>query len=260
MPGSTPTPFSSPAFQGKSANGVYGDAVEELDWSAGEIMKTLEQLGLDDNTIVIWTSDNGAVKWAPPQGSNAPLKGWGYNTSEGGQRVPCIVRWPGRIPAGVVRDDVTTMMDILPTACRLAGTTPPADRIIDGHDIMPILENRPDARSPYDEIGFFYYHLEQLQAVRSGPWKLYLPLENKITALRIDADTPGTRVPAELYHLRDDIGETNEVSARYPEVVERLLELAEAAREDLGDLGREGRNQRPAGWVETAVPQLLRES
>lgn len=255
MPGSTQRAFSSPPFRGRSANGAYGDCVEELDWSAGEIMKVLCELGLSENTMVVWTSDNGAVGWTPRQGSNAPLRGWGYDTSEGGQRVPCIVRWPGRIPAGTKRDDVTTMMDILPTVAHLADAPLPADRIIDGHDILPILTDQDDARSPYDDSGFFYYYREQLQAVRRGRWKLYLPLEHKLCRLdgRLDdADCAA----AELYDVRNDIGETREVAAANPAIVRQLLGFAERAREDLGDLGREGARQRPAGWVETPRPQL----
>ena len=255
MPGSTDRPFASPDFQGRSANGPYGDAVEELDWSIGQIMATVEELGLRDNTLVIFTSDNGAVGWMPRQGSNAPLRGWGYDTSEGGQRVPFLARWPGVIPAGVSRDDLTSMIDILPTLAGLAGTKPPADRIIDGRDILPILKNDPDAVSPHDAEGFFYYYREQLQAVRSGPWKLYLPLEKKMTRLNgsLDDAQPSQ---AELYDVRNDISEQHEVSASHPDVVQRLLALAEAARDDLGDLDREGANQRPAGRVDDPTPQL----
>jgi arylsulfatase A len=256
MPGSTPTAFSSPDFQGVSANGRYGDCVEELDWSAGEILKTLKELNLDERTLVIWTSDNGAVGWDPPQGSNLPLRGWGYDTSEGGQRMPCIARWPGRIPAGVERDDLTTMMDILPTAVRLGGGQPPKDRIIDGQDMLGILSNELDARSSYDDRGFFYYYMHQLQAVRSGPWKLYLPLKEKLNNLRGQF---GNCPPAELelYDVRNDLSETQEVSARHPDVVERLLALADTARADLGDSDCEGSGQRPAGWVDAPKPQLL---
>jgi arylsulfatase A len=255
MPGSTDRSFSSPGFQGRSANGPYGDCVEELDWSAGEIMAGLRELDLDEQTLVIWTSDNGAVGWNPRQGSNAPLRGWGYDTSEGGQRVPCLARWPGRLPAGVVRDDVTTMMDILPTVAALAGTRPPADRTIDGHTMLPILTGQPGARSAYDEAGFFYYYREQLQAVRSGPWKLYLPLDRKLNHL--GGSLAGAKpCGAELYEVRNDIGETRNVAAEQPDVVRRLLALSEQARESLGDLGREGADQRPAGWVEMAVPRI----
>lgn len=256
MPGSTDRPFSSPAFQGRSANGPYGDCVEELDWSAGEIMKVLKELDLDERTLVIWTSDNGAVGWNPRQGSNAPLRGWGYDTSEGGQRMPCIVRWAGTIPAGIVRDDLTTTMDILPTVTHLVGTRPPDDRVIDGHDILPILTNDPDAESPYDESGFFYYYREQLQAVRSGPWKLYLPLQKKLC--RLDGSFEGAeKFETELYDVRNDISETCEVAAEHPDVVQRLMALAEKAREDLGDCDREGTNQRAAGWVDEPKPQVL---
>ena len=256
MPGSTDRAFSSPPFKDRSANGPYGDCVEELDWSAGEIMKVLKELGIDEKTLVIWTSDNGAVGWDPPQGSNAPLRGWGYDTSEGGQRMPCIVRWPGVIPAGTVRDDLTTMMDILPTVTHLAGTEPPDDRVIDGYDILPILTNDPDAESPYDEPGFFYYYREQLQAVRSGPWKLYLPLKQKLCKMDGSFDGAESRA-AELFDVRNDISETHQVAADHPDVVQRLLALAENARTDLGDIDRQGANQRPAGWVDDPKPQVL---
>ncbi|MBU4213018.1 MAG: sulfatase [Verrucomicrobia bacterium] len=256
MPGSTDRPFASPAFQGRSANGPYGDVVEELDWSCGEIVRTLEELNLADRTVVVWTSDNGAVGWNPRQGSNAPLRGWGYDTSEGAQRVPCIVRWQGRVPAGVVEDEVVTMMDVFPTVVSLAGAELPNDRRIDGHDICPILFGAPGRRSPYDELGFFYYHMHQLQAVRSGPWKLYLPLENRIRNLRGDYGK-GARTAAELYDVRGDPGETRQVAADHPDVCQRLLALAETARQDLGDWDREGANQRPAGWVEKPMPQVL---
>ncbi len=257
MPGSTDRSFSSPPFQGRSANGPYGDCVEELDWSTGEIMKALSELGLSTNTLVIWTSDNGAVGWDPRQGSNAPLRGWGYDTSEGGQRVPCIVHWPGVVPAGVVRDDVTTMMDVLPTIAHVTDTTLPGDRIIDGHNILPILTNDVDAESPYDDSGFFYYYREQLQAVRSGPWKLYLPLAKKLRSLGGSLEG-AVSARAELYDLRADIHEDYEVSAEHPDIVQRLLALAENARADLGDIDRVGANQREAGWVDAPRPQLMR--
>ncbi len=256
MPGSTDRPFASPAFAGKSANGPYGDAVEELDWSAGEILALLKELGLDEQTLVVWTSDNGAVGWNPPQGSNAPFRGWGYDTSEGGQRMPCIARWPGRIPAGVVRDDLTSMMDLLPTLARLAGMHPPAGRVIDGHDILPILTDAPSAQSPYDEVGFFYYYREQLQAIRAGPWKLYLPLACKLNNLGGDFSRAKPSEAA-LYDVRHDFGETRECAAANPGIVARLLALAEKARADLGDWDRAGACQRPAGLVADPTPRVL---
>ena len=251
MPGSTPHPFSSPAYRGKSRNGDYGDAVEELDWSTGEILAAIARLGLDRDTLVIWTSDNGAVKRQPPQGSCSPYKGWGYDTSEGAMRMPCLVRWPGRIPAGRINDEVCTTMDLLPTLAALAGSSLPR-RPIDGHDIRPLLFGEERAASPWDEPGFCYYRMEQLQAVRSGPWKLYLPLEKKfITNGRKTAPSN-----AELFDVRSDFGETREVSAEHREVVQRLLALAEKAREELGDVDRPGRGQREAGWVENPQPLI----
>jgi arylsulfatase A len=252
MPGSTAAPFASERFRGKSANGPWGDSVEELDWSTGEILAALKRLDLDQRTLVVWTSDNGAPRRNPPQGSNLPLAGWGYTTAEGGQRVPCIVRWPGKIPAGTVSDELCTTMDLLPTFAYLAGTRPPSDRVIDGHDIRPLLFGGPEAKSPYE--AFFYYYMDQLQAVRSGHWKLYLPLENKWQNFRRD----GKPAAAELYDLNNDLQETKNLAEAKPEVVERLLAYAERARADLGDANRPGTGQRDPGWVDDPQPLLVR--
>ena len=252
-PGSTARAFASPAFQGRSQNGPYGDSIEELDWSAGEILAALERLGLDKRTLVIWTSDNGAVRRNPPQGSNAPLKGWGYDTSEGAMRMPCLVRWPGHVPAAKVCDELCTMMDWLPTFAKLAGAEPPSNHIVDGYNIQPILCGEAGATSRYDETGFFYYMMGQLQAVRAGPWKLYLPLEEKIVSPREQR----VKSPAMLYDVRNDPGESKERSAEYPETVAQLTALAEKARADVGDQGREGKHQRPAGHVDNPKHQTL---
>jgi arylsulfatase A len=243
MPGSTPHPFSSPAFRGKSRNGDYGDAVEELDWSAGEVVRTLERLNLTSQTLVIWTSDNGAVRRNPPQGSCAPYTGFGYDTSEGAMRMPCVMRFPGRIPAGRVCDEIVTTMDLLPTFAHLAGAPLPP-RPIDGHDVGAILFGQPNTPSPWDAQGFLYYLMEQPQAVRSGPWKLYLPLEQKIVAL--NRKTAPAR--AKLFNVRDDLVEMWEVSAEHPDVVRRLTALA--------DGNRAGREQRPAGYVADPRPLI----
>jgi arylsulfatase A-like enzyme len=253
MPGSTRAPFASERFRGKSANGPWGDSVEELDWSTGEILEALKRLDLDEKTLVIWTNDNGAPRRNPPQGSNLPLAGWGYTTAEGGMRVPCVVRWPGHVPPGTTCSELCTMMDLLPTFAVLAGTQAPQDRIIDGHDIRPLLFGQPDAKSPYE--AFYYYYLKQLQAVRSGPWKLYLPLENKWRSFRGDTESS----PARLYNLVEDVGEENNVLDEHPDVVARLTALAEVARADLGDLGRPGKNQRPPGMVEKATARRIED-
>jgi arylsulfatase A len=253
MPGSTPHPFSSPAFRGQSKNGEYGDAVEELDWSTGQIMATLARLNLERQTLVIWTSDNGAVARRPPQGSNAPYRGAAYDTSEAAMRMPCVMRWPGRIPAGAVQDEIATTMDLLPTLAALAGTELPQAKI-DGHDIRPLLLGQRDAVSPWDEAGFGYFLMEQLQAVRAGPWKLYLPLENKL--LTIGRRTGPAK--AALYDVSHDVGEAREVSKDHPEIVARLTALADRVRRDLGDDEQIGLGQRRAGLVSNPRP-LLRE-
>jgi arylsulfatase A len=253
MPGSTAHPFSSPAFRGKSKNGEYGDSVEELDWSTGEIMAALKRLGLDDNTLVVWTSDNGAVRRNPLQGSCAPYKGFGYDTSEGSMRMPCVMRWPGRIPAGTVCDALASTMDLLPTFARIAGARLPANPI-DGYDIRPLLFGPAGVKSPWDDVGFCYYRVDQLQAVRAGPWKIYLPLARKLTGNSPKGATKPA--PLELYDVRNDVSEEREVSAQHPDVVRRLLAMAERARNEIGDVDRPGKGQRPAGWMENPKPLL----
>jgi arylsulfatase A-like enzyme len=252
-PGSRRDPYPGPEFAGKSANGPYGDSIEELDWSAGEVLKALKDNGLDRNTLVVWTSDNGAVQRNPPQGSNAPYRGMAYNTTEAAQRMPCIARWPGKIPAGTVSDDLCTMMDFVPTFAKLAGAAGPK-LAIDGHDIRDLLFAKAGAKSPYDETGFFYYHSAQLQAVRAGPWKLYLPLKKKAVMAKGAANGQ----PLALYDVRADVGEEREVSAQHPEVVAKLLQLAENARALIGDGDQRGSGQRDAGWVENPQPRLLK--
>jgi len=250
MPGSTREPFASEAFRGQSANGPYGDSVEELDWSTGAILAVLAELQIDDKTLVIWTSDNGAPRRNPPQGSNLPLGGWGYSTMEGGMRVPCVVRWPGQVPAGASCDEVCSLMDMLPTFAQLAGGELPADRRIDGRDIWPLFSGDPQATTPYN--AFYYYYMDQLQAVRSGNWKLHLGLPRKRTNLQQATATSA----AKLYDLDTDPGESKDVAPEQAGVVKRLLALAEVARQDLGDRGRPGENQRRSGRVESPVAQI----
>ncbi len=255
-PGSRQTCYPGPEFRGKSANGLYGDAIEELDWSAGEILNALKQNGLDDNTLVIWTNDNGAVNRNPPQGSNAPYKGMGYSTTEGGMHMPCIIRWPGKVPAGTTCTELCTMMDLLPTLTAITGATP-AQKTIDGYDITPLLLGEKNARSPYDDTGFYYYNVKQLQAIRAGPWKLYLPLENK-GGIGPNKKKAAAQ-PLQLYDVQNDVTEQHEASAEHPEVVKRLLALAEAARQKLGDGESLGTEQREAGHVENPTPRVLKD-
>jgi arylsulfatase A-like enzyme len=250
VPGSDARGFASPEFQGRSKNGRYGDSVEEMDWSIGRLFDTLKELGLDDRTLVIWTSDNGAVRRTPMLGSNAPLGGWGYSTTEGGMRMPLIARWPGRIPAGNECAELTTMMDWLPTLAALIGAKIPTDRVIDGRDIRPLLFDETGAKSPYR--AFYYYLFDQLQAVRAGRWKLHLPLAHTVSLGKLQ----GSR-PAALYDVVADPAEAHDVVAEHPDFVAALMKLAEEARADIGDLGHPGRNIRAPGWVENPVPQVM---
>jgi arylsulfatase A-like enzyme len=239
----------SDAFRGRSSNGLYGDVIEELDWSVGQILASLKDSGIDNRTLVVFTSDNGAT--GGKGRSNGPLRGHKGTTWEGGMREPCVMRWPGKIPAGKTCNELTTTMDLLPTFARLAGTKPPSNRIIDGKDIWPLMSGEKAAKTPHE--AFYYYQVDQLHAVRSGEWKLHLPL--KMKRRNWGKGTPDS--PLQLYDLQDDIGETTNVADKHPDVVKRLLALAEKAREDLGDTDRKGKNQRPAGWVDNPKPMLL---
>ena len=251
MPGSTKAPYASKQFQGKSANGPWGDSVEEIDWSTGQILDVLKQLNLEQNTLVIWTSDNGAPRRNPPQGSNAPLGGWGYTTMEGGMRIPCIARWPGKIPAATESDAVTSTMDLLPTFASLAGCQSHVPSLIDGHDIWPILTSPNSEKSPYK--AFYYYHLDQLHAVRAGKWKLHLANRAK----QINLQGKSQPSPARLYDLESDIAETTNLAEAHPEIVARLVALADKARQTIGDGKQLGSRQRIVGRVENPQPQLL---
>ena len=236
---------ASKAFRGKSKRGLFGDVIEELDWSMGRVLDTLKELGIDENTLVLFTSDNGP--WIEKHlgdygGSADPLRGWKMSAWEGGPRVACIVRWPGKVPAGKTCDEITTTMDLMPTFARLAGTKEPADRIIDGRDIRDLMTGKPGAKSPHE--AFYTYNWVRLTSVRSGKWKL---------ALARPARPPGTgwsgrmidAVPAtQLFDLEADIGEKKDVAAENGEVVERLMKLVEKARADLGDYNRVGAGAR----------------
>lgn len=235
-------------FKGTSKDGLYGDWVQEIDWSMGEIFKALKEGGVDENTLVLFTSDNGSAR--QKQGSNLPLRGRKGRTDEGGMRVPCVVRWPGKIPAGSSSDAITSTLDLLPTLSHLSEGSPSVDRVIDGKNIWPILSGKSKA-DPRD--AFFYYQMDQLQAVRSGDWKLFVPLESK----KRNWGMPEGQQSLKLFNLAKDIHENQNVAVQYPEVVNRLLAHAESARKELGDVGRDGRGQRKAGWVDKASPRLL---
>jgi arylsulfatase A len=209
-------------FQGKSRNGNYGDWVEEVDWSVGQILNTLRELKLDSNTLVVFMSDNGGGAGVS---LNTPLRGFKNSTWEGGVRVPFIAWWPGHIPAGSATDEIASMFDLLPTFVKLAGGALPADRKLDGCDIWPLFAGLANAKSPHET--FLYYRGLKLEAIRSGRWKLHL-------------------ASGELYDLNADIGETRNLAGSNPEVVRWLQALAESTKEDLG-LDGIGPGCRPLG-------------
>lgn len=259
MPGSTAAPFASPKFRGQSRNGPWGDAIEELDWSTGQILDKLVELGIDGRTLVVWTSDNGAPMASDmsslTRGSNAPLFGRGYTTAEGAFRVPTIMWWPGVVAANTTCSELVTTMDLLPTFARLAGGLEPQDRTIDGHDIRSLILDEPDAKSPYN--AFFYYAADQLQAVRSGPWKMFLPHESVASHPHFPAGKPAKLL---LFNVVQDTRSEHNVADQHPDVVRRLMRLAQGAQEDLGDAGRAGKGERVAGYLPDPRPQVLAQS
>ncbi len=264
----------SEGFRGRSGGGLYGDVIEELDAGVGEILEALRRLRLEERTLVIFLTDNGPfLSYGTHSGSAGPLREGKLTTWEGGVRVPCIMRWPRRIPAGRVFRGPLATIDLLPTVAGLLGVPLPPHPI-DGRDIWPLLSGRPDARSPQE--AYFFYAGEELQALRSGDWKLHLPHDYLTVAgptrddgkpanwgnlkpasmdqsgIRGIATRHGYRVETTglaLYNLRDDIGETKNVADRHPDVVRRLEALAEQMRADLGDsiMGRKGSGVRPPG-------------
>jgi arylsulfatase A-like enzyme len=245
---------ASDRFAGRSGAGLYGDVIQEIDWSVGQILNALKQNALDRRTLVIFLSDNGPwLSYGNHAGSAAPLREGKGTVWEGGVRVPAIMRWPGHIPAGTVRREPAMTIDLFPTIAHLVRAPLPTHRI-DGTNIWPLISSQPGAGNSQDAY-FFYYNVNELQAVRSGQWKLILPHN-----YRTLADQPGGKdgVPAKyqsakasvaLYDLQNDPAETTDVATRNPEVLARLLHLAESARQDLGDslTQRKGPNTREPG-------------
>lgn len=249
--------YVSDKFKGKTARGTYGDVIEEIDWSVGEILKALDKHNLAKDTLILYTSDNGPwLSYGNHSGSAAPLREGKGTVWEGGVRVPFVARWPGVIPAGSVCDEPAMTIDLLPTVAKIIGADLPK-RSIDGKDIGPLLRAEKGAKSPH-EAYFFYYKSNELQAVRSGKWKLMLPHTYRTMEGQAPGKdgTPGryTNVvieSPELYDLDADVGETKNVAEANPEVVKKLLALAERMRGDLGDslTARQGDGVREPGRV-----------
>ncbi len=244
--------FAGAEFRGKSDNGIYGDVIEEIDWSVGQILDFLRANDLDRNTMVFFTSDNGA---APSfGGSNQPLAGWKGSTMEGGQRVPAIFWWPGKLVPNKVEGVMATMMDLFPTLAHLTNSALPDDRILDGHNIWPLLIGE-QTTSPYDY--FYYFQLEQLMAIRQGDWKLHLPLDSMYGRWHRGDIVKGR--PGALYNLREDVSESINRMDDHPDLVRALLDQAEKVRQELGDIDIPGTAVRPAAIIENPTARLLPE-
>jgi len=207
--------YASERFKGKSPRGLYGDVIQEIDWSVGEVLKKLGELGIEKNTLVIFTSDNGPWLIMKENGGCAlPLRDGKGTTYDGGMREPTIMRWPGMIPAGAVCSEMCATIDILPTLAGLAGAAVPTDRVIDGLDIWTLMSGQPGAKTPHEY--FFFYNRNELQAVRAGQWKLRR-VKDKV----------------ELYNLEADISEKNNAAADHPDRVERLTKVMHDFDQDL---------------------------
>jgi arylsulfatase len=235
---------ASKEFREKSKGGLYGDVIEELDWSMGRIIDTLKELSLDENTFIVFTSDNGP--WIEDYlkgyyGSAKPLRGSKMKSWEGGPRVPCIMRWPGKIPAGQTCDQIATTMDIFPTFAALAGTPLPSNRTIDGKNIFPLISGKTE-KSPHDE--YFFYCYTHLQGVRDDRWKLVLPRPAKPGWMSWWARMIDEVKEVQLYDLKNDISETNNIAQEHPEIVNRLMKSIEKARNEIGDRDRIGEGAR----------------
>ena len=244
----------SDKFRGKSEQGMYGDVIMEIDWSVGQIMNALKENGIEDNTIIIFTTDNGPwLNYGNHAGSSGGLREGKTTSWEGGQRVPCIVKWPGNIEEGVVCNQLASSIDLFPTIASIAGGKLP-DHKIDGVNIIELWKGNYDAK-PRKEL-YYYYGKNNLNAVRKDHWKLVLPHTYQSYEATIPANDGhgGRRIKTkvdslELYNLMRDPGERYNVIELYPEVIEDLLVVAEKARTDLGDLntGVEGNGAREIG-------------
>ena len=268
--------FASDAFKGQAELGLYGDVIEELDWSVGQIMKALREAGVEKNTLVIFCSDNGPfLSYGSHAGTARPLREGKLTTFEGGVRVPCVMRWPGRIPAGAVNDKTVCTIDLLPTMCELIGAPLPKAKI-DGVNAWPVLAGEQDA----DRVApLFFYAGQELQAVQLGHFKLHFAHQyltvagepgrdgkpsnwgkltpNSLTQSGVEgiASRHGYRVTQTemaLFNLKDDPGETKNVAGEHPDMVALLSELAGPIRKELGDklTNVQGNAIRPAGQAQ----------
>lgn len=250
--------YAGEDFQGRSKGGLYGDVIEEFDAVVGRILKFLSDNKLQENTLVLFTSDNGPwLTYGLHAGTAGPLREGKGTVYEGGTRVPMVAMWPGHIPEGSVQDATAMTIDILPTIARITQAPLPTHPI-DGLDILDLLTCKPNATCPH-EVFYHYYRQGELQAIRSGPWKLLLPHDAYcIVPDQLGANgKPGKSnmqkiTQPELYHLENDLGETTNLANEQPEVLAQLLKLADQGRQMLGDslTKTQGSQVRPAGSIQ----------
>ena len=242
--------FVSEKHDGSTRRGLFGDVITEIDWSVGQIMDALHRHDLDERTLVVFTSDNGPwLSYGNHAGSAGPLREGKGTAWEGGVRVPCLMRWPGWIPAGAVCHELAATIDVLPTIAGLiAADLPPHP--IDGLDLWPLMSGRPDAGAPHDR--YLYYWGRELHAIRQGPWKLHFPhsyrtLDGPPGRDGVPGEYSQARTDLALYNLETDVGEQVDVAEQFPEIVGRMTRAAEVARRDLGDAFTDqlGQGERP---------------
>jgi len=227
----------SEKFEGKTEYGRYGDVIEEIDWSVGEVLSTLKRNNIDDNTLVVFMSDNGPwLTMGNKAGKAFPLREGKGTTFEGGMRVPCIMRWPKKIPAESVNNMIASTMDLLPTIARLTGSQEPEDRVIDGEDIWPFIGGAAEQETP--DRTMFYHRKGVLQAVRNGSWKLHFPHNYNHQPVYSEKKKKYTGefeafIDLSLFNLENDIGEQNNVADKHPDIVKNLKTLADAHLQDL---------------------------
>ena len=236
---------------------MFGDVMMEVDWSVGEILDAIKRNNLDDNTLVIFTADNGPwLSYGTHAGSASPLREGKGTMFEGGYREPTIMRWPGKIPANTTCDQLASTIDIFPTVAKLIDAKPPTHRI-DGKDIRPLMFGEANAKSPHEAF-YCYYHAGELHAVRNDRFKLHFPHRYRTLNGRkgrddgMPVDYEQSTIGNVLYDLKNDIGETTDVSDKFPDVVKELQRHAEIARKDLGDklTKTEGSGLRKPGQIE----------
>jgi len=278
--------FASKSFRGSSPQGLYGDVIQEIDWSVGEIVRAVTDQGLADRTLIIFFSDNGPfLSYGEHAGHAEPLREGKLTTFDGGFRSPCIMHWPGTVPAGSVCGEMVSAMDLLPTLARLVGAQLLQDRAIDGHDIWPLITGEPNAGSPHEAL--YFYAGTELQAVRHGDYKLHFahrylttaaepgrggypsnhgklkPMSITASGLAGIASRHGYRVvetPRVLFNLRDDPGEARDILSQHPELVSRMEKMADTMRVELGDslAGRVGQSVRARATIfDISDPRLL---